>query len=166
MKKGLSFIELLIAIAILGILAAIVLPTFQSHSQQAKEAAAKDNLRIVRNAIEIYAAHHNGVPPGYINGDVSQPPNYTFFQLQLIKATTAQSELAEPRTPGYPFGPYLPKMPKNPFNGVWYPLVLDDTETFPQDATGTYGYVYKPATKTIKLDWPGRDKKGVRYYDY
>ncbi|RKY11715.1 MAG: hypothetical protein DRP65_03460, partial [Planctomycetota bacterium] len=50
MKKAFSLVELLIVVAILGILAAIVVPEFQTYTQQAKEAAAKDNLRILRNA--------------------------------------------------------------------------------------------------------------------
>lgn len=48
MNKGFSLVELLIVVAILGILAAIVMPEYQSHSQDAKEVAAKDNLRILR----------------------------------------------------------------------------------------------------------------------
>ncbi|GAH74356.1 unnamed protein product, partial [marine sediment metagenome] len=65
MKKAFTLVEILIVVAILGILAAIVIPQFQAHSQEAKEAAAKDNLRILRNAIELYAVQHGGVPPGY-----------------------------------------------------------------------------------------------------
>ena len=64
-NDGFTLVELMIVVAILGVLAAIVLPEFAGHIQQAKESAAKDNLRILREAIERYAADHNGVPPGY-----------------------------------------------------------------------------------------------------
>lgn len=50
---GFSLVELLIVVAILGILAAIVIPEFQNHSQQAKEAAAKENLRIFREFLRL-----------------------------------------------------------------------------------------------------------------
>ncbi|MHC4158604.1 MAG: prepilin-type N-terminal cleavage/methylation domain-containing protein [Planctomycetota bacterium] len=151
MKKGLSFVELLIAIAIIGILAAIIFPTFQSHSQQAKEAAAKDNLRIVRNAIEIYASRHNGVPPGYIDNDPSNQAFPIVFGNQMIKS-----------------GNYLPKRPENPFNKLDAIRVYNNNEDFPTSPymVDTFGWLYKPATKTFKLNWPGADSAGVPYFDY
>lgn len=51
--QGFSLVELLIVVAIIGILAAIVIPEFQNHSQQAKEAAAKENLRIFREFLRL-----------------------------------------------------------------------------------------------------------------
>ena len=67
MKKAFTLVEILIVTAILGIMAAIVMPLFAGHVQLAKEAAAKDNLRILRGAIERYAAEHNDIPPGSTN---------------------------------------------------------------------------------------------------
>ncbi|MHC4236894.1 MAG: type IV pilin protein, partial [Planctomycetota bacterium] len=49
----------MIVVTILGSLAAIVIPEFSGHIQKAKESAAKDNLRILRQAIERYAQDHN-----------------------------------------------------------------------------------------------------------
>ena len=68
MKRAFSLVEILIVVAVLGILAAIALPTFQGYIVEAKEAAAKDNLCILRSAIELYAAQHDGVPPGIPGG--------------------------------------------------------------------------------------------------
>ncbi|MBN2180906.1 MAG: prepilin-type N-terminal cleavage/methylation domain-containing protein, partial [Sedimentisphaerales bacterium] len=48
MKKGFSVAELIIVVAILGIMAAVVVPQFQSQSTRAKNAVAKDNLRLLR----------------------------------------------------------------------------------------------------------------------
>ena len=53
MKKAFTIIELMIVIAILGILAAITLPSIQGHIASAKEATAKDNLHTFRVALEV-----------------------------------------------------------------------------------------------------------------
>ena len=136
---------MLIVVAILGILAAIVLPEFQSHSQEAREAAAKDNLRILRQQIELYAAQHDGVPPGYTaTGSVG--------------AHVFDAEMVD--------GGYIPKIPTNPFNGLHSVQMISDGQDFPPAASGGYGWIYKPQTKQIRLDWPGTDKDGIRYFDY
>jgi prepilin-type N-terminal cleavage/methylation domain-containing protein len=64
MERAFSLVELMIVVAVLGILAAIVVPQFQRHSTQAKEAVAKDSLRLLRGAIELYTARHGGRPTG------------------------------------------------------------------------------------------------------
>jgi general secretion pathway protein G len=61
MKRGFSLVELMIVVAVLGIMAAIVVPQFQSHSIEAKIAVAKDNLRILRSAIDLYTAQHGSL---------------------------------------------------------------------------------------------------------
>jgi prepilin-type N-terminal cleavage/methylation domain-containing protein len=151
MKKSFTLTEILIVVAILGILAAIILPTFQSHSQQAKESAAKDNLRVVRNAIEIYAARNDSVPPGYIDNDASNQALETVFDNQMIAS-----------------GKYLPKKPENPFNDLDAIKVFNNNEDFPSQPveTDTFGWLYKPATKEFRLNWPGTDSAGKTYFDY
>jgi len=166
MKRAFSLVEMLIVVAILGILAAIVLPQFQSHSQEAREAAAKDNLRILRQQIELYAARHDGVPPGYPDGDTSATPTWPLFFSHMLKATNASGQYADVGTPGYPLGPYLSDVPLNPFQNSKLTQMIGNNEEFPAEAPDMFGWIYKPATKEIRLDWPGTDKDGVRYYDY
>ncbi|MCJ7776730.1 MAG: prepilin-type N-terminal cleavage/methylation domain-containing protein [Sedimentisphaerales bacterium] len=151
MKKAFTFVELLIVVAVIGIFAAIVLPTLQGHIKRAKESAAKDDLRILRSTIEIYAAQHKGVPPGYLgNNPIQLPTNIAFWD--QISGT----------------GNYLPEIPTNPFNGKVVVKMIGNSETFPTQpiSTNLYGWIYKPATKTIKLNWPGIDSAGVAYFDY
>jgi len=164
MKKALTLVEMLIVVAILGILAAVALPTFQSHTQQAKEAAAKDNLRILRNAIELYAAQHNGAPPGCYNEELGS----FLFTIQMIYSTNASGQASgmPVKNDTHPLGPYLSALPSNPFNNIRIVKVLADDEEFLADTTGTFGWIYKPSTKTIKLNWSGTDTEGASYFEY
>ncbi|MCJ7778146.1 MAG: type II secretion system GspH family protein [Sedimentisphaerales bacterium] len=150
MKKSFTLVEILIVVAILGILAAMTLPILQGHITEAKESAAKDDLRILRNTIGLYAARHGGIPPGYPNDDLSQNPSKTWLPLQLLG------------------GKYLNQIPENPFNGYGYPRIkmVGNNDPFPDTPAGNFAWMYKPATKEIRLDWPGTDKNGGRYYDY
>ena len=151
MKRAFSLVELMIVVAILGILAAIALPTFQGHVSEARQAAAKENLHILRNAIEFYATQHNGVPPGYPDNDPSNEPYTLFFIVQLVNS-----------------GKYISKLPANPFNGIRGVKTIGNNEDFPTGHVllDLYGWIYKPATKTIKLNWEGTDKDGIAYLDY
>lgn len=147
-QQGFTLVEVLIVVAILGILAAIVLPEVQGYTEKAKENAAKDNLRILRETIERYAAEHNDVAPGYPNNNTSQLPIMIAFRTKIINEN------------------YLNEIPENPFNQNDVFQMIRDGQAFPGAATGNYGWVYQPQTKTIKLDWPGTDSEGKLYFDY
>lgn len=166
-KFAFTLVEVLIVVAILGILAAIVMPEVQGYTEKAKENAAKDNLRILREAIGRYAGEHNDVSPGYLNGNTSSTPSTGFVSAQLVyRATNTTGGLANFGTAGYPYGPYLLEIPQNPLNGKQTVLVIGNTTDFPTNATNTYGWVYKPLTKEVRLDSTGTDNEGDNYYDY
>jgi prepilin-type N-terminal cleavage/methylation domain-containing protein len=58
--KGFSIIELLIAIIIIGILVAVIVPRLATRSELARQRAAKSDLEHIRNAEE-----HAGIDTGY-----------------------------------------------------------------------------------------------------
>jgi prepilin-type N-terminal cleavage/methylation domain-containing protein len=163
-KRAFTLVELLIVVAILGILAAVVLPHFQSQSQRAKEAAAKDNLRTLRNAIELYAAQHNDTPPGYYNNG-SITPEFMFYP-QLTQYTSYSGIPDAAKSAAFPLGPYLKQFPLNPFNYKSTVRIINDVTPLPETADGSFGWIYKPQTRTVKLDWPGTDTDGTAYYNY
>ncbi|MBI3006953.1 MAG: prepilin-type N-terminal cleavage/methylation domain-containing protein [candidate division NC10 bacterium] len=61
--RGFTFVEMLIVVAIIGILATIALPSFQHAVTKAKEAALKENLFILRDVIDQHYADLERYPP-------------------------------------------------------------------------------------------------------
>ncbi len=70
MEKGMhgfTLIELMLVVAIIGLLAAIAIPKFGNLVIKAREASVKGALGTLRSAISIYYANNEGQYP-YLNG--------------------------------------------------------------------------------------------------
>ena len=64
-RKGFTLVELVIVIAILGILAMYALPKYQGIIKEARSSEARAQLGSFRSALGIYYAKHHGVYPDY-----------------------------------------------------------------------------------------------------
>lgn len=149
MRRGFSIAELMIVAAIIGILAALVVPYMGNHALEAKEAATRDNLRILRDAIEFYAVRHGDTAPGYEGDNRQTQPTAECFRRQLVVEANC-----------------LRRIPTNPLNGLDTIRIIGNDEAFPAQGTGAFGWIYKPATGTIRVDWPGSDPQGALYATY
>ena len=61
--KGFTLIELMIVVAIIGILAAVAIPKFADLVTKSKEASTKGNLGSIRSAVSIYYGDQEGINP-------------------------------------------------------------------------------------------------------
>ncbi len=105
-RNAFTLVELLIVIIIIAVLAAIAIPKFSNSTTRSKESALRSNLKLVRNAIELYRAD-TGVFPATL-GDLAAtaaPANGLDSG-----ATSTAINSSDWR------GPYLQALPKD-FNG-------------------------------------------------
>jgi general secretion pathway protein G len=65
--RGFTLIELMLAVAIIGILSAIAIPQFADLIGQAQEGMTKSNLGVLRSALSIYFADADGGLPVSLN---------------------------------------------------------------------------------------------------
>ena len=63
-RRGLTLVEVLAVIAIIGLLAGLLLPAVQSVRESARSSSCGNNMRQMATAIESYTNQHGFLPPG------------------------------------------------------------------------------------------------------
>ena len=107
-QKGFTLVELMIVVAIIGVLAAVAIPKFADMLEKSREGATKGNLSAIKSAVSNYYADQQGNYPvaldtaSYVISSVTYPaflPAY-IEQLPGVKVTGKNSANAGVPGPG------------------------------------------------------------------
>lgn len=106
-RRGFTLVELLVVIIVIAVLAAIAIPKFASSSQRSKESSLRANLKVVRNAVEMFKNDTGLFPAALTDLTATSAPDNGKDASGATKSITATDWK----------GPYLQALENDPISG-------------------------------------------------
>ncbi|MFO1379248.1 MAG: type II secretion system protein [Chitinivorax sp.] len=106
-RNGFTLIEIMVALAILGIIAAIALPMVQINAQRAREAELRQALRDIRGAIDAYKQASD-------EGRIAKPADASGYPPKLDELAKGVEDQKSPSKQKIYFLRRLPRDPMAP----------------------------------------------------
>lgn len=111
-RRGFTFIELMLVIGVIAVLAAILFPVFARAREQARTQSCRTNLLNIGLALRIYAQEHDGLYPP---NEYDMSPLYPkYVARELIFQCPSGAYDSEHSLRMVPPGWQPPKLPKSP----------------------------------------------------
>jgi prepilin-type N-terminal cleavage/methylation domain-containing protein len=152
-RAGFSLIELVIVVVIIGVIAAIAIPKMSRGAQGAADSALAADMAMWRQAMDMYAAEHNGNYPD-LDNIIPQLTQFSDAAGQNFSGQQQQSQ-------GIIYGPYLRAIPSLP---VGHPTEKGQT-AIGQAAPGI-AWIYNGTGTIIPNTSNMTDANGKTYASY
>ncbi|WP_296559843.1 prepilin-type N-terminal cleavage/methylation domain-containing protein [uncultured Acetobacterium sp.] len=89
-SRGFTLLEMIVAIAVLGALAALAIPQFKDVIENSRKRTDQANIQIIESAIELYKAEIGDIPAGVttFNQLVTELNRVGYLKNSEVKAVT------------------------------------------------------------------------------
>ena len=151
-SRAFSLIELVIVVVILGVIGAIAIPRMSRGAAGATESGAVSDLAILRSAVELYAAEHNGAFPALAT-----------FSDQLTMYSDIDGNTNGSKTSVFMYGPYIRAIPVQKAGPQRGSATITGTQ-----ATAGAGWWYTVGTGDVRINAAATDldSNGTPWINY